>query len=100
MYKFGILIASLALGGCVTTTPAWDAPPPANFVAAGKAKLVLIVDLPLADIPQYCGTYDSGVALACADQNLDTGIWVIFTSTRDEYVMDHEYAHIGSWEHD
>ena len=26
MYKFGILIASLALGGCVTTTPAWDAP--------------------------------------------------------------------------
>jgi len=96
------IAAALALGGCVTVSaaPDWNVPPPANFVAAGKAKLVLVVDMPLEDIPQYCGRYESGVALACANQSLDTGIWVIYTSTRAEWVMTHEYAHAGGWNHD
>ena len=98
--KWLVICGLVGLSACLASAPPdWAPVPPQALVEAGKAKTVLIVDLPLERLPLYCGAFDWGVALACVS-GYQNGIWVIFTSTREQWVLDHEYAHIGGWEHD
>lgn len=102
LFRIPVLLFLLLLSGCITSLsqpPSWAPVPPPQYVAAGRAQPVLVIDVPLSQIPMYCGNYDHGVALACALQSLTTGFWVIYTSSREPWVMDHEYAHVASWEH-
>lgn len=102
------LCLSASLSACVTTSASgtgadpFDLDPPRWAVEAGRATPgVLIIDLPLDEVHARCRSERwPGDHIACVDYNIPTGIWVIFTSTRDRAVMDHEYAHIGGWEHD
>lgn len=77
-----IAATSLVLGACTTALP----------------DSTLVVDMTLEGVHERCGA----AVPACVDYNIPTGIYVIYTSTRDWQTMAHEIHHINNpcWAHE
>lgn len=111
----GIFFAAALLAASVLAAPAqpagsprWAPIPPSHFLAAGRAALergeVTVIDVPLRDVshPGLCGRWAEGVALACARLLAPQvgGGCVIYTSSREAWIIEHELAHCGGWNTD
>lgn len=89
-------------------SPRWAPTPPPHYLAAGRAALergeITVIDVPLRDVshPGLCGRWAEGVALACARLLAPQvgGGCVIYTSSRDAWIIEHELAHCGGWNAD
>jgi hypothetical protein len=85
--------------------PDWTTPPPTGYRIDGLMMLdrdeVDIIDVESDQLrhPSVCGTWAEGVALACARLLVPElgGGCVIYTTTRERWVIEHELAHCAGW---
>jgi len=107
------LAALVLLSGCVgmEAQPSENTMPPAHYVDAGRAlwtagkveiffyseevvRQICLYEDPFTPPPER-----DGIVVACAIKMIPQfgGGWVIFTSSRERWVIDHEMAHVGGW---